>query len=128
MYEEITIGQATAIARMAHQINKAYCEALGDFSQLDWELSPNCIKDSAINGVLFHLEHPDAGPEASHENWMRGKLADGWRFGAIKSLEARTHPCLVPFNDLAPDQRAKDSIFHAVVHQAAALLRGQHHG
>lgn len=122
MNESITLKDIHQIARMAHQINKAYCEALGDFSQFEWHIAPQSVRDNVINGVVFHVEHPEAGPEASHENWMRDKFADGWRFGAEKNLDTRTHPNLVPFNDLAPAQRAKDSIFHAVVHQAVALV------
>ena len=32
------------IARVAHQVNKAYCEALGDTSQPDWENAPDWQK------------------------------------------------------------------------------------
>jgi len=34
------------IARMCHQINKSYCEAIGDYSQVDWENAPEWQKQS----------------------------------------------------------------------------------
>jgi hypothetical protein len=33
----------------------------------------------------------------------------------VKDETARTHPCLVPYADLAPDQHRKDDLFQAVV-------------
>ena len=44
------------IARVAHEINKAYCEALGDTSQKGWADAPQWQIDSACNGVEFHID------------------------------------------------------------------------
>lgn len=41
------------IARVAHEVNRAYCKALGDDSQEVWELAPQWQRDSAIVGVKF---------------------------------------------------------------------------
>jgi hypothetical protein len=108
------------IARVCYQANKAYCEAMGDRSQPSWEAAPQWQVDSAYNGVLFHRDNPNAGPEASHENWVKDKMAAGWVYGPCKDPEAKAHPCIVPFNDLPAEQKAKDYIFRAIVH---ALLR-----
>lgn len=107
------------IARACHEVNKAYCEALGDTSQPSWEDAPEWQRDSAINGVVFHLENPDAGPDESHKNWVAEKLADGWRRGDEKDPERKLHPCMVPFVDLPVEQRAKDFIFRTLVHVLA---------
>lgn len=104
------------IARACHEVNRAYCQALGDFSQQDWESAPQWQRDSALMGVHLHLEHPEAGPEASHESWMQQKLDEGWVYGEVKDPEAKTHPCLVPFDQLPREQQAKDFLFRAVVH------------
>ena len=104
------------VARVAHEVNRAYCQALGDNSQPTWEEAPKWQRQSAIDGVEFHRANPDAGPEASHENWLAGKLADGWAYGPAKDPEAREHPCCVPFAELPPEQQAKDHLFRAVVH------------
>ena len=104
------------VARVCHEVNKAYCEALGDSSQKAWEDAPQWQKDSAVLGARLHIEHPEAGPEASHESWMAQKLADGWVYGIVKDEVAKTHHCLVPFDQLPREQQAKDYIFRAVVH------------
>ncbi len=103
------------IARTAHEVNRAYCAALGDFSQPPWHDAPVWQQDSAINGVRFHVNN-DAGPETSHENWLAEKEADGWVYGEIKDADAKTHPCMVPFEDLPVEQQAKDFIFRSIVH------------
>ena len=54
------------IARVAHEVNRAYCEALGDFSQPSWEEAERWQRKSAYAGVRLHLNDPEAGPEASH--------------------------------------------------------------
>jgi hypothetical protein len=103
------------IARVCHEVNRAYCQALGDMSQPEWEDAPQWQKDSALLGVDLHTSK-NVGPEASHESWMAQKLAEGWKFGPKKDPEKKEHPCIVPFQQLAPEQQAKDFIFRAVVH------------
>lgn len=103
------------IARVAHEVNRAYCQALGDNSQPTWEEAPEWQKTSALKGVDLHCDH-NVGPEASHESWMKQKLDDGWTWGVVKDPEKKLHPCLMPFAELSISQQAKDYIFRAVVH------------
>ena len=104
------------IARVCHEVNRAYCEALGDTSQPPWDEAPEWQKESAMSGVNLHINYPDAGPEASHVSWMKEKVDAGWVYGAVKDPEAKTHPCIVAFAELPREQQAKDFIFRAVVH------------
>ena len=104
------------IARVAHEANRAYCEALGDKSQPTWDDAPDWQRKSAINGVRFHRDNPGAGPEASHDNWMMEKVADGWVYGPVKDLERKEHPCMVPFSKLPQPQQRKDILFRNIVH------------
>lgn len=110
------------IAQMAHEANAAYCAAIGDDSQLPWDDAPEWQRTSALAGVNFHIGAPDAGPSASHENWMVDKEAEGWKFGAVKDPDKKEHPCLVPFDELPTEQQAKDTLFRHVVHAAVPLL------
>ena len=109
------------IASVCHEVNRAYCAALGDFSQVPWSQAPQWQRDSAMLGVELHLNNPTAGPQASHESWMAQKVADGWVYGPMKDVEAKTHYCIVPFDRLPREQQAKDFIFRGVVHALAGL-------
>ena len=103
------------IARVAHEVNRAYCQALGDMSQPTWDEAPQWQRESAMLGVELHTSG-DHGPEASHISWMNQKLDEGWKYGAFKDPENKLHPCLVPFDQLPVAQQAKDFIFRGVVH------------
>jgi hypothetical protein len=109
------------IARTCHEVNRAYCMALGDQSQQPWESAPQWQRESAMKGVRMHLANPGAGPEASHASWMREKLETGWKYGPEKDEEKKEHHCMVPFEKLPPEQQAKDFIFRAVVHSLVDL-------
>ena len=112
----------TRIAECCHEANRALCKAFGDWSQPMWADASDWQKDSAIAGVAFHIDNPDAGPAASHENWMKQKLADGWHWGLYKSEGLKTHPCMVTYANLPPEQRAKDFIFCAIVKTLSRAL------
>ena len=108
-----------AIARVCHEVNRAYCESQGDRSQPSWHMAPGWQRESAINGVRFALRHPNAKPSDSHESWLAEKHAAGWAYGLTKDPERKLHPCFVPYEELAPQQKAKDYIFLAVVRALA---------
>ena len=111
----------TVIARVAHEINRAYCASLGDASQPAWEDAPEWQKASALAGVDMHLANPDATPEQSHESWLAQKSAEGWKYGPVKDAEKKEHPCCVPYADLPAEQKAKDYLFRGVVHALKAI-------
>lgn len=104
------------IAKICHETNRAYCETLGDASQVGWSEAPDWQRESAISGVKFHLDNLNAGPSGSHENWLKEKLAAGWKVGPVKNPETKEHPCCVPYSELPADQRRKDALFVAIVH------------
>jgi len=102
------------IARVAHEVNRAYCIAIGDDSQGPWSEAPQWQRDSAISGVLAHLVNPHT-PEESHQLWSAEKVRDGWKYGAVKDADKKEHPCLVSYDQLPLEQRVKDYLFGAVV-------------
>lgn len=112
------------VAKHCHEMNKMFCEATGDFSQPSWEDAPEWQKNSAINGVIFHMNNPNVTPEQSHENWMKEKVADGWVYGPVKDVEKKQHPCMMPYNELPPDQRFKDTLFKMSIVVALANESG----
>ena len=104
------------IARVCHEVNRGYCQALGDDSQEPWDAAPQWQRERAESGVQMHLANPDAGPEATHEHWLAEKRSAGWTFGLKKDEHAKTHPCCCAFEGLPVAQQAKGYIFRAVVH------------
>ena len=105
--------KVTKIAELCHEVNKAYCDSLGDFSQEPWEQAPEWKKESAIKGVIFCL-HTETSPADLHNSWLKQKEADGWVYGPVKDIDRKEHPCFLPFEQLPKDQKSKDSIFKAI--------------
>ena len=110
------------IARVCHEANKAYCESLGDLTQPKWDDAPDWQKESAINGVQFHMDNPDSKPEDSHNNWMAEKEKDGWVYGETKDAEKKVHPCMVSYDQLPKGQQVKDSLFIGIVRTLVDVL------
>ena len=106
---------------MAHEMNRTWCLLNGDLSHASWAFALDWQKASARLGVQAVLDNPAQTPETSHIGWYEHKFKEGWRYGETKDPEAKLHPCMVPYYELPPVNRAKDSIFLAVVRGALGL-------
>lgn len=103
------------ISRVAHEANRALCTAYYDLSQKSWDEASPDDRQSTYEAVLFRIRYPEAPVSHQHEQWMAQKIANGWTYGEVKDATKKTHPCLVPFEQLPPDQQAKDALFAAIV-------------
>lgn len=114
--------EAVKLARTCHEVNRVWCAYNGDDSQPEWDEAPEWQRASAIAGVKFVVANPDAGDSATHDSWMREKKTDGWVYGEVKDPEAKTHPCMVPFDELPAAQQFKDRLFRTIVLNTAKGL------
>lgn len=121
----LTEKEIEVVARVCHEANRAYCTYLEDFSQVPWDLAPDWQKSSCIDGVKFRINNSAAPAKASHENWSKHKVADGWKYGPVKDPEKKEHPCLVPFEELPFEQQVKDHMF---LHIVNAFLNAKEQG
>lgn len=110
------------VAKICHEANRALCETLNDFSLKPWELTTADIKASAVAGVKFAVENPDATGEQQHQQWCDYKRGQGWTYGVNKDAAAKTHPSLVPYYELPELVRRKDDLFRHVVRAFAGLI------
>lgn len=130
-FDPVEVGLAKTIeyvARECHEANRRYCGSVGDYSQHEWSDAPDWQRESAKNGVKFHFENPNASASASHENWLKEKEADGWKYGPVKDPEKKEHPCFVPYGELPQEQQNKDTLFITVVHNYMHDLYKAHAG
>jgi hypothetical protein len=103
------------IAEICHENNRSYSHSLGDYSSPAWKFLPDELKATTKSGVLFHVQHPDVSPRVSHENWLADKKAAGWVYGEVKDFNKKTHPCMVPYEQLPKEERTKDLLFSSMV-------------
>lgn len=50
-------------------------------------------------------------PEAAHDSWVKAYEKMGWKYGPVRDVVAKTHPDMVPFNELHWDEMIKDEVF-----------------
>ena len=43
-----------------------------------------------------------------HEVWAQGRMAEGWTWGEQRDDKLKTHPCLVPYEELPDAEREYD--------------------
>lgn len=110
-----------AAARIAHEVNRIYCQGLGDMAQQPWETAPEWQRGSAVAGVRSIVENDGLTPKQSHECWLALKRSQGWVYGEVKDAEKKTHPCMVEYEQLPSAQRTKNAIFGAVVRGILSL-------
>lgn len=106
------------IAEVAHAANCAYAKAIGEIKP-SWSKASDAIKASAIAGVEYRILNPWATPEDQHAQWLNYKQKEGWRYGEVLNVAAKTHPCLVLYKDLPYAQKVKDSLYTNIL---SALL------
>lgn len=110
------------IAQIAHECNRAYCQGIGDNSQVPWGEAEPWQRESAIVGVKYAIEKPDVTPEQMHQSWVDHKLADGWEFGPVKDPRLKRHPCICPYDELPNEQKVKDILFRALVRSCMSCM------
>ena len=44
----------------------------------------------------------------THDVWARGRIKEGWTYGKERDDIKKTHPCLVPYEDLPESEKEYD--------------------
>ena len=71
---------------------------------------------SQFEAVIERQTGPNrsADAEALHEDWVRAYEKMGWVYGPVRDTEKKTHPDMVPYNELGQLERDKDEVFVAL--------------
>lgn len=43
-----------------------------------------------------------------HEVWVESRINQGWSYGEMRNDELKTHPCLVPYEELPEEEKDYD--------------------
>lgn len=90
------------ISKIAHETMREYKESLGE---------PLPAWDNAAQWTVQQFMN-------IHNEWMRQKIASGWKYGPVKDAEQKTNPLLIPFNNLTVQEKIKDSLMSEVCNYA----------
>jgi len=94
-----------------------------------WEDRDEKFKKQMIDVVRRYIESDQLpSPEEAHNSWMKAYLDMGWKYGEARDTEKKTHPDLLPFDQLPRDERDKDAIFLSLVWLVKSLLNSTTRG
>lgn len=120
--QEEDIDTVMAIAEAAYEAIRPLQRHLGDPVNPPWAEAGRHLKDSILDGVRAILRGEVTEPGDSHRNWLAFKESEGWTYGDVKDFEAKTHPCIVPFDELPEHQQVKNHLFFNVVTTMSRLM------
>jgi hypothetical protein len=111
---------AEDIASVIHDANRRLQIVQGDLRPSPlWDEAPEYQVRESIASVELALADPERTPEQNHQGWMDRLFADGWQQGPVKDEHSKTHPLLVPFNEMPIEAQQKDRLFLAIVRALA---------
>ncbi|MEO1188839.1 MAG: RyR domain-containing protein [Pseudomonadota bacterium] len=108
-----------SVARVVHAAIRTWSTAHGQPDMPDWDAAPQWMKDSTFASIKFVLENPEADAGAQHVQWMEQRQAQGWTYGPVRDETLKTHPMLVPFDQLPVMEQKKDDLVSAIVRALA---------
>lgn len=92
-----------------------------------WEDRDEKFRKNMVDIVVKYLAMDKLPtPEEAHDSWTEAYLKMGWKYGKARDIVKKTHPDMVPFNDLPKDEKDKDSIFLSFVWLAKDLISNIH--
>lgn len=112
------------IAKAAHMVNRIYDISLGGVPYPYFPMSGEEMS-STVSGIEFLMSISpgiDITPSMIHDNWLNNKVSNGWVYGKEKDGPKKTHPCLLPFEELTKEQQTKDVFFINIVIQLLPFL------
>lgn len=69
---------------------------------------PNVIDTSDVT-VSSEIENlAELLARNTHEVWSQGRIRGGWTYGEKRDDAAKTHPCLVPYDQLPESEKEYD--------------------
>ena len=72
----------------------------------DYNPSPIDTSDVKLPASLTHLVEEMA--KNVHDVWSRNRMDEGWSYGPTRDDRLKTHPCLVPYEDLPNSEKEYD--------------------
>lgn len=57
-----------------------------------------------------------------HERWARFHVLNNWKYGPVRNNAEKIHPLLVPFEELSPEEQAKDDFAWELLKDVAEQL------
>ena len=74
------------------------------------QYTPKPIDTSGVTLTPDLEELTEKLAENAHDQWAMQRINDGWVIGKKRDDDKKTHPSLIPYNELAESEKAYDRI------------------
>jgi hypothetical protein len=102
--------EVDACGRHAHEGHRTYRELMGDLSHKPWsELGEE--EKAPVRLAVIGIVEGDDDAERSHNRWVQSLTSQGWKQGPKKDWETKTHPNLVPWDELSIETQELNQMF-----------------
>lgn len=89
-----------------------------------WDQRDEAFRAQFLNVIaMMCSDERKSSPEELHDDWVRAYEAMGWQFGWKRDPVAKTHPDMVPFDQLEQREQDKDAVFVALCEVARQWIR-----
>lgn len=88
------------IAKTCHAIHLAFSKEMNIPTQPVWEEVEESHKNVLYDSIKKILNDEIKSVEVSHENFVLSKKKSGWVYDDVYSIENKTNPRLLSFNEL----------------------------
>ncbi len=68
------------------------------------ENTNDILLDKSLNELMEKMA------KNTHENWAKQRISEGWTYAEKRDDKAKTHPCLIPYEDLPEQEKEYDRI------------------
>lgn len=103
------------LAEACHEAVKIVSEQILSEDKKEWKLISSEDKSRLINAIRRTIDEKITDPAVAHGNWIVDMEKDGWKQGEEFSNENKTHPCMVPYDQLPTGQQTKDYIYLSIL-------------
>jgi len=111
------------IAKVVHSANRAYVDAIGGRAfNPTWEEVGEEQRQGQIEAIKSLIIEPRT-PQTSHEIWCVAREKEGWTKDIKYDYHRKTHPNLVPYDQLPFEEQFKDHLFMGI----ASIFVGSEH-
>lgn len=80
-----------------------------------WEERDQAFRDQMVKVTAVQCgPYRKTSPAELHDDWVKAYEVLGWKYGPVRDTVAKTHPDMVPYEELGQLERDKDDVYVAL--------------
>jgi len=110
------------ISKLAHNAMADNCLQNYNINVPLWDDLPEDNRIAAFNLTAYTYDHPDITDKELHDEWVKTKLNDGWKYGIKLDNDKKENPNIVEYENIPLHFRISSNIFRNVILSSSKLI------